>query len=96
MGSARSEPACSHMAVVECVASVIPGSAVGEHAVPSISFGNGHLHILRVIQGTTRTHTVAILKKMISLSFLHAHLHLHTVFARLHRWKRHFLINFIK
>lgn len=44
-----------HMAVVERVASVIPGSAVGEHAVPSTSFGNGHLHILRVIQGTTHT-----------------------------------------
>lgn len=55
MGSARLEPACSHMAVVERVASVIPGSAVGEHAVPSTSFGNGHLHILRVIQGTTHT-----------------------------------------
>lgn len=39
------------MAVVEPVASVISGSAIGEHAVPSTSFGNGHLHILRVIQG---------------------------------------------
>lgn len=55
MGSAQSEPVCSHTAVIECVASVIPDSAVSEHAVPSTSFSNGHLHILRVIQGTTRT-----------------------------------------
>lgn len=56
MGSACSKPACSHMAVIERVASVIPGSAVGEHAVPSTSFGNGHLHILRVTQGTAHAH----------------------------------------
>lgn len=54
----QSLPVCSHMAVVERVASVIPGSVAGEHAVPSTSFGNGHLHILRVIQGTTHTHTL--------------------------------------
>lgn len=80
------------MAVVERVASVIPGSAVGEHAVPSTSFGSGHLHILRVIQGTTHTHTVGTLKKMNYLSFLHAHSRLHTIFARLQKWKRHFLL----
>jgi len=78
MGSAQSEPACSHMAVVERVASVISGSAIGEHAVPSTSFGNGHLHTLRVIQGTAHTPSGAILKKCIlCLSFVQTHVGTH-------------------
>lgn len=78
MGSAQSEPACSHMAVVEPVASVISGSAIGEHAVPSTSFGNGHLHILRVIQGINPPLPIAILKKWIlCLSFMHTYVCTH-------------------
>lgn len=86
MGSAQSEPACSHMAVVEPVASVISGSAIGEHAVPSTSFGNGHLHILRVIQGI-----IPPPPPCSHLSFLHAHLRMHT-FVVIHKWKIDLLI----
>lgn len=72
----QSLPVCSHMAVVERVASVIPGSVAGEHAVPSTSFGNGHLHILMVIQGTTHTHTLQPFLKtqILCLSFMRTYI----------------------